>query len=238
MAANPESCLLAFRYAEYLESSVPAPTTEDKEAVKRRSAPVRQVYDDILDVYYKIVAKIQAREAEMMSKLEESGLASTRADGDDDDDEDDSAAVKSKEAQVTALKEATKAELLIITKTISAIWINLMKAMRRIEGHGKVGDIVGGSRQIFADARKKGKITSDVYVASALMEYHCYKDPSATRIFDRGMKVFAEEEEFHLEYLRFLISVNDITSMCPSHITLSPSLSFSLSHICLVMVIQ
>lgn len=87
-----------------------------------------------------------------------------------------------------------------------------MRAMRRVQGKGKVGDAVGGSRQIFTDARKRGRLTSDVYVASALLEHHCYKDPAATKIFERGMKLFPDDENFALEYLKHLIAVNDITS--------------------------
>ncbi|KAJ5749978.1 mRNA 3'-end-processing protein rna14 [Penicillium manginii] len=84
-----------------------------------------------------------------------------------------------------------------------------MRAMRRIQGKGKAGEELG-SRSIFAEARKRGRITSDVYIASALMEYHCYKDPSATKIFERGAKLFPQDENFALEYLKHLIDINDI----------------------------
>jgi cleavage stimulation factor subunit 3 len=44
------------------------------------------------------------------------------------------------------------------------------------------------------------------------MEYHCYKDPAATKIFERGAKLFPEDENFALEYLKHLIDINDIIS--------------------------
>lgn len=222
MAANPESCLLHFRYAEYLEASVPAPPVEDREAVKRKSTPIRQVYDSILDVYYKMITKIQAREKDTIANIEEANTIKRLDDDDDDDADFEPAPPDTKDTQINLVKEATKVETLIISKTISAIWINLMRAIRRLEGHGKVGDLIGGSRQIFADARKRGKITSDVYVASALIEYHCYKDPSASRIFDKGMKVFPDDVEFALEYLKHLISINDLTSKCLFEVLLYP----------------
>ncbi|KAK5279338.1 mRNA 3'-end-processing protein rna14, partial [Cryomyces antarcticus] len=103
-------------------------------------------------------------------------------------------------------------QIKLLSRTVSFIWIALMRAMRRVQGKGKVNDPVGGSRQIFTDARKRGRLTSDVYVASALIEYHCYKDPAATRIFEKGMKLFPEDEAFALEYLKHLISINDITN--------------------------
>ncbi|KAF3934277.1 hypothetical protein ABW19_dt0202891 [Dactylella cylindrospora] len=212
MKANPESCLLHFRYAEYLESSVPAPPAEDKEAVKRRSLPVREVYDKILEVYYNLLNKAQEREKENIARLEEAAKKAKASTEDDDDEDYEPPSDTAINAQIAIVKDAAKQEALSVQKIISAIWINLMRTMRRIEGHGKVGDLVGGSRQVFTDARKRGKITSDVYVASALMEFHCYKDPSANRIFDRGMKMFPEDEDFVLEYLRHLISTNDLTN--------------------------
>jgi hypothetical protein len=44
------------------------------------------------------------------------------------------------------------------------------------------------------------------------MEYHCYKDPAATKIFERGAKLFPEDENFALEYLKHLLDINDVTS--------------------------
>ena len=53
----------------------------------------------------------------------------------------------------------------------------------------------------------------------ALMEYHCSDEKNvASRIFERGLELFAHEVEFVLRYLGFLISINDDNS---------PSLSFS-----------
>jgi cleavage stimulation factor subunit 3 len=176
---------------------------------------VRKPYDDLLNMLYSQVYKIQQREKEELARLEESfALSHPRNPGYDDDDDDPAIAANraAKGLQSAALKESSKAQIMVMSKTISAVWINLMRSMRRIQGHGKVNEPLGGSRQIFADARKRGKITSDVYVASALIEYHCYKDPAALKIFERGSKLFPEDEEFALEYLKHLVAINDITS--------------------------
>lgn len=46
--------------------------------------------------------------------------------------------------------------------------------------------------------------------SSALMEYHvCNSKAVAVRIFEKGLEVFADEVEFVLRYLGFLISLND-----------------------------
>jgi len=235
IAANPESCLLCFRYAERLEATMPAEDGTGMEGVRRRGQAVRKPYEELLNNLYAQVAKIQQRERDELARIEESNPTSSNAtragkrrsnaggegdygdDEDEDDDEDVDAVANraQKEAQTQYIKDGAKAQIQGMSKTISAVWVNLMRAMRRIEGHGKVGDPatnIGGSRQVFADARKRGKITSDVYVASALIEYHCYKDPAATRIFERGMRLFPEDEEFALEYLKHLIAINDITN--------------------------
>ena len=115
-------------------------------------------------------------------------------------------------AQIEAIQQADAAQIKLLRRTISYTWIALMRAMRRVQGKGKVGDAIGGSRQIFTDARHRGRLTSDVYSASALIEYHCYKDPAATRIFEKGMKLFPEDEGFALEYLKHLIAIQDVTS--------------------------
>lgn len=62
------------------------------------------------------------------------------------------------------------------------------------------------------DARQRGQLTSDVYVVSALIEHHVYKDVAGTKIFERGAKLFPEDEVFILEYLKHLMSTGDTTS--------------------------
>ncbi|KAI9680848.1 MAG: Cleavage stimulation factor subunit 3 [Caeruleum heppii] len=219
MAANPESCLLAFKRADRLEAS--SAIDEGEEASKVRGATVRGPYDKVLDALYGLIAQAKKKEAKDISRLEESTALSNANDGtsdqvDDDDDEEREAEKASREnalrAQMKAVQDGTGAQIRTLSRTISFAWIALMRAMRRIQGKGKVGESIGGSRQIFTDARKRGRLTSDVYVASALIEYHCYKDPAATKIFERGMKLFPEDEDFALQYLKHLIAINDITN--------------------------
>lgn len=211
--ANPESCLLAFKRADRLEI-----TTESEQDPKKCGAKVREPYDKLLDALYDLIAKARAREAQDVARIEEA-FASSQAENppvnEDEDDDERGSEAKAKEAakksQIDAIRNAHAAQIGILSKTISFAWIALMRAMRRIQGKGKPGELAG-FRQVFADARKRGRITSDVYIASALMEYHCYKDPAATKIFERGAKLFPEDENFALEYLKHLIDINDVTS--------------------------
>ncbi|KAI9707545.1 MAG: mRNA 3'-end-processing protein rna14 [Candelina mexicana] len=219
VSANPESCLLAFKHADRLESTTSG--EEGEENIKRRGSTVREPYDKVLQALYELIAKAKTREAQDIARVEEafSQAVIARASGIDADDEEDNlddseqeAKEAAKNAQVGAIQKGSAVQINLLSRTITFVWIALMRAMRRVQGKGKVDAPVGGSRQIFTDARKRGKITTDLYVASALIEYHCYKDPVATKIFERGLKLFPNDENFALEYLKHLIAINDVTN--------------------------
>lgn len=217
--ANPESCLLAFKRADRIEMT--SANEEGEDSLIRRGELVREPYQKALDALYALINKTKARETDMVNRIKE--MFAQQSDNneeeqadDDDEDQEGNSAVKAKEAalqaQIEAIQKGNAAQVKLLSRTVSFAWIALIRAMRRIQGKGKPGDKIGGFRQVFADARKAGRITSDVYVASALIEHHCYNDPAATKILERGMKLFPEDEEFALEYLKHLIAKNDITN--------------------------
>lgn len=211
--ANPESCLLSFKLADRLEV-----TSDSEQDSSKRAAKVREPYDKLLEALYNLINKARNQESQDVARIEET-FAQENPDAplttqDEDDDGIPSEAKEkeaAKQAQIDAVRKAHSFQINILSKTVSFAWIALMRAMRRLQGKGKPGELAG-SRQVFAEARKRGRITSDVYIASALMEYHCYKDPAATKIFERGAKLFPEDENFALEYLKHLIDINDIIS--------------------------
>lgn len=116
------------------------------------------------------------------------------------------------DAQIKGITNAANAEIHMLKRTLSYAWIALMRTMRRVQGKGAPGAAVGGFRGVFGEARKRGKLLSDAYVASALIEHHCYQDPAATKIFERGMKLFPDDENFALEYIKHLVKLNDATN--------------------------
>ncbi|TIA24725.1 Suf-domain-containing protein [Aureobasidium pullulans] len=221
-AANPESCLLAFTRADRIEQSMPV--EDGEESLVRRGDAVKEPYDNCLNALYALIDKIKAREPKAITQIKEyyeslpplSREPTPEARDEDDDDQTNSPAANSREAeekrQVDEVQKNTAGQVRTVSKTLSFVWIALMRAMRRIQGKGKPDAAVGGLRNVFALARKRGRITSDVYVATALIEYHCYKDPAATKIFERGMKLFPEDELFAMEYLKHLIATNDVTN--------------------------
>ncbi|KAI4149005.1 MAG: hypothetical protein LQ341_001434 [Variospora aurantia] len=213
--ANPESCLLAFKRADRIESTTP--NEEGDDGIARRGAAVREPYDRVLDALYDLITKTKARESQELQKIEARFAATSEEqrkaiDEDDDDnaDQDETDSVeKRKVAQLDAIKGGTAMQIALLSKAITSAWIALMRAMRRVQGKGKVGDKVGGSRQIFTDARKRGRLTYDIYVASAMIEYHCYEPEATKKIFERGLKLFPEDELFALEYIKHLMLTND-----------------------------
>ncbi|KAJ5158581.1 RNA-processing protein HAT helix [Penicillium coprophilum] len=204
--ANPESCLLTFKRADRLEV-----TSDSEQDSAKRAAKVREPYDKLLNALYDLINKARDQETQDVSRIEAYFVPQGTENQPQNEEEDDPEAKEreaAKTAQIDAVRKAHSVQINVLSKTVSFAWIALMRSMRRIQGKGKPGELAG-SRQIFAEARKRGRITSDVYIASALMEYHCYKDPAATKIFERGAKLFPEDEHFALEYLRHLLDIND-----------------------------
>ncbi|KAF4585968.1 CFIA complex component Rna14 [Ophiocordyceps camponoti-floridani] len=222
IAANPESVLLAFKHADHIEVNYP-----EKEGDRSAYAKaVRQPYDTVLETLYRMGDKVKERE-----KLEVSAVRAAATldpsmqesiesadyddyDDDDDDDDDDEAVKKPKksptEERIIAIQEAHAAESQLLSRTISYVWIALARAMRRIQGKGSQSE--GGLRKVFTDARQKGRLTSDVYVAVALLESVVYKDPVGSKIFERGARLFPNDENFVIEYIKFLHSKDDTTN--------------------------
>ncbi|KAL9085958.1 MAG: hypothetical protein Q9165_007320 [Trypethelium subeluteriae] len=214
IAANPESSLLAFWQAERCEL---APAESDAE----RARAVRVPYDKLLDTLYALHDKTKAREAQAITRLDQVSATDDKAysppakDHDDDEYSKAQSEVTAREEahklQIAAVKKGYEAELLDLQRLISSAWIGLMRASRRIIGKGDPRDsaVPGGLRSTFLEARKRGRVLSDVYVASAHLEWQCYNDPTARKLFDRGIRLFKTDEYFALEYLKYLTATND-----------------------------
>jgi cleavage stimulation factor subunit 3 len=224
--ANPESCLLAFKKANQVEQRT---DFEDGQAgLIAKGKAVREPYQKLLDTIYDLTAEVKKREEHSIARTREQFEAQKAADEDArtiaqknedaDNEEDDAAARRAKQkedafnGQLQAISAGYNAQTQNLKKTLTYAWIALMRAMRRVQGRGEPKGEVGGFRGIFTEARKKGKLLSEAYVASALIEHHCYQDPAAQKIFERGMKLFPEDEQFALEYIKHLIKLNDATN--------------------------
>ncbi|KAF2707352.1 hypothetical protein K504DRAFT_458783 [Pleomassaria siparia CBS 279.74] len=231
--ANPESCLLAFRKAHQVELTF---EVEDGEgALFRKGEAVRAPFNTVLDALYELTNQTKKREDHTIARVKENFAAQQAAEEaarelernsddayagyEDEDADEDAKRLKQKEeglkVQLQAISAGYNAQVQTLKRTISYAWIALMRTMRRIQGKGRPDAPAGtppGFRGIFAEARKRGKLLSDTYVASALIEHHSYQDPAATKIFDRGMRLFPDDEQFALEYIKHLVKQNDATN--------------------------
>lgn len=219
--ANPESSLLAFKRADRLEMTTT--NGNDDTSKQQRGLKVRQPYDKLLESLYALIQKAMERERRDLGRIEAEFTATTTTitngvdkHGEDDEEEDNDEPRKEiqneKQAKVDSVKAVNAVQVSLLNRTISHAWISLMRAMQRMQGKGKVNSVIGGSRQVFTDSRKKGRITSEVWVAAALLEFHNSDNEAAKRIFERGTKLFPDDETFALEFIKLLVNVNDHTS--------------------------
>ncbi|PVD28191.1 hypothetical protein C0Q70_10777 [Pomacea canaliculata] len=81
-------------------------------------------------------------------------------------------------------------------------YIQYMKFARRAEG-------IKSARSVFKGAREDKRSQYHVYVAAALMEYFCSKEKTiALKIFELGLKRFADIPEYALCYIDFMSHLN------------------------------
>ena len=215
IAANPESPLLAFKLGDRIETSTQNDESADPGA-KERMKKIREPYDKLLDALYDLIKRTSVREKQEVQRVEAAVV--TNGEGDDSGEDDINASnVGSRTAimdrQIETIRKAAQAQTAVLSRMISHAWLALMRASRRVQGKGAPGEKgPGGFRIVFQEARKRGKLTSDFYVESARIEWQCYRDPTGTKILDRGMKLFPEDDYLPLQYVQHLFDINDVTN--------------------------
>ncbi|KAI1433799.1 hypothetical protein GGR50DRAFT_666478 [Xylaria sp. CBS 124048] len=217
VAANPESVLLALKHADHIELTQRAGEDDQSKAILAQA--VRVPYDKVLDTLYDMIKKLKEKETSAVAKIKEevaSGVISNEAiTGEDDDDEggikESSAAAIAKQERIKAVQDGFAVQIQMLSQQISYLWIALARAFRRFQGQGKTVPPTG-LRGIFTEARGKGRLTSDVYIAIAHIEWDIYQDSVATKIFERGARLFPDSEEFFVEYLKHLHARRDFTN--------------------------
>lgn len=218
--ACPESVLLTLKKADRAESNLESGST-DEVAIKNGET-LDPIYEKLLTALYALHKKLVERMNKSLAEVKEyfASLPSEEDEamngsGEDDDDSQDEkplSRAQKMEEQLKSVRTASVAHQDTLKKTISYVWVAKLRAFRRIQGQGQPGKPKKGFRGVFAEARPRGQLTSEVYTANALMEWRCYQDKSADKIFERGLKLFPTDEIFTLEYIKHLISNNDDTN--------------------------
>ena len=218
--ANPESVLLCLKKADKIETTQLNLGSSDEDTVVANGEKLDPPFEVCLGALYDLRIKVKDRQKKASAAVrehfaslppEEEPEEPQQADDDDDDaDTPSSEKPKSRQEQmafqIKALEKIYDARLEEVKKTISYVWVAKMRAFRRVQGQGNPSTKrPKGFRGVFAEARPRGQLTSEVYVASALTEWFCYHDPSALKIFERGLRLFPADESFAEAYVRFLV---------------------------------
>ncbi|RYC55918.1 hypothetical protein CHU98_g10292 [Xylaria longipes] len=214
VAANPESALLALKHADHIELTQRAGEDETAKAILAQA--VRAPYDKVLDTLYEMIKKLKEKESSAIAKIKEDTTTEPVATGGDEDDDEgeikeNSTSTIPKQDRIKAVQDGFAVQIQMLSQQISYLWIALARAFRRFQGQGKSSPPTG-LRGIFTEARGKGRLTSEVYIAIAHIEWDVYQDPVATKIFERGSRLFPESEHFFVEYLKHLHARRDFTN--------------------------
>jgi len=216
--ANPESVLLALKKADRLEQGLDMGDNSEATVVANGER-LDAVFEDCHKALYALRVVMGEREKKAIAAIREH-FASLPAEeeaeqmqqGEEDEEDEDSPTIakpktrqEQMQAQIKSLTTISRSRLEELKKTISYVWVAKMRAFRRVQGQGAPGKPRKGFRGVFGEARPRGQLSSEVYVASALTEWFCYRDASALKIFERGLKLFPSDEGFAGEYVRFLV---------------------------------
>lgn len=214
--ACPESVLLSMKKADRIEESLEGGNSESAQVENAKK--VEPTYEAVLSALYALNTKTQQRKQNAIQEIKqhfaslpaEDGEAADAQMDDDDSDKEDTGKPRTRaeqeEAQIRAVSNPYTAHLETLKRTISSMWVAKMRCYRRLQGSGtgKEGPIKG-FRGVFTQARGRGCLTSQVYIASAQLELHSSRDSGvAKRVFERGMKLFPTDEVYALEYMRYL----------------------------------
>lgn len=93
-----------------------------------------------------------------------------------------------------------------LSDAITLTYVKFMIASKRSEG-------IKEARNVFKQARKFTDIGYQIFIESALLEHYSDKKSTALKIFDLGKKNFATNGKFLLNYLDYLIMINDVDTM-------------------------
>ncbi|PVU93718.1 hypothetical protein BB561_001616 [Smittium simulii] len=109
------------------------------------------------------------------------------------------------EQLINRVEDLLKVKLNYEKRIHTQVWISYLRHSMRANG-------IDGARSVFKTVRTQAieNITYHIFVASAMMEYHVTKNPSiAGRLFEFGLKYFGSEPDYVLEYMEYLININD-----------------------------
>jgi len=201
----PTSFLVHFAYAEMEESR-----KSFKECRASFEALIKNLTLKIDEMNNRVNEEIQVAKAALMAEQQalDGTTASTKKvrdieEVDGEMRERDREELKKRNRDLLLYEKLARKEVEEMIKGAGLAWIMFMHFVRRTEGTSQW-------RQIFGRARRSNGCPYQVYIAAALLEYHCTKDRViAGKVFELGYKSFSDEAAYVEQYLVFLIQQND-----------------------------
>ncbi|ODO03341.1 hypothetical protein L198_02186 [Cryptococcus wingfieldii CBS 7118] len=198
--ACPKSFLLTFAYAELEEERKEYATCH-----ALYSNLISKLNPEVDQLRKEIVKEVEIARGPPIPNAEkaQSAAAAGDVDMDGNDLQEIQKLVDERENRGRLVAERRGRDVDELMIGISVVWNMYMRFARRAEG-------IKSARAVFGKARKSPHLTWHVFEASAMVEYHSNKDSAvAIRIFELGLKLFAEDVDYVVQYLKYLISIND-----------------------------
>ncbi|KAI0165271.1 hypothetical protein GGR52DRAFT_558193 [Hypoxylon sp. FL1284] len=218
LRANPESALIALKHSDRIESTQSA--REDDTNKSALVQTVREPLDKVLTTIYEMLKKLKDQETTAIAKVEEEdaannsgSVANVDKDEEDEGEINEKPSADMKNARIKAIQDGFAVQTQMLKQHIAHVWIAIARIHRRLQGQGNPKSTPPtGLRAVFMEARQRGNINSDVYAAISHMEWEIYHDQVATKIFERGARLFPEQEHYFVEYLKHLHTKRDFTN--------------------------
>ncbi|KAF9160165.1 mRNA 3'-end-processing protein rna14 [Actinomortierella ambigua] len=202
----PTSYLVHFAYAELEESR--KNTAEAREAYE---SLIKNLSEKIDEMNKKVDEDVQRMTTQLMEEHQQEHEAAGQANKKIRDAEEVNGEMRERERdefkkrtkEIQEFEKNARKEVDKVVRGAGLAWIMFMQYVRRTEGTNQW-------RKVFGRARRSNGCPYEVYVAAALLEYHCTKDSSvAGKVFEIGYKSFSDEPRYVLHYLEYLIQLND-----------------------------
>lgn len=220
------SLLLNFSLAELYEGK------------KKDFKEIQPIFDQLIakleDKVIFVNEKYDVQREELLQKLKDARIEIQEQDQPDqpDDEADWDGETREREREKereiereveTKVESKRKDELDLLKAAITNSFIVYMRIARRQVCFQCHVQSEKAARQVFGMARKSSNITYQVFVYSALMEYHCSKDATiAGKVFELALKNFLSDppqaSQVVLDYLDFLFHINDDISKLHSNL--------------------
>lgn len=197
---NPKSMLLSFQLAELYEKD-------------NSFEMAKQTFNKLISTLTNDHNNVTSQITEINDRIASKQQQQNNNDQDDNEDEPKQKEQSTPQPPIYRISLADSTQLQTLEKTqkrladaITLSYTKLTIATKRAEG-------IKEARNAFRIARKFNALGYQIFVANALLEHYADKHKAALNIFDLARRKFSTNGEFLLEYLDYLIMINDVDTI-------------------------